>query len=62
MHVRYGEIGVFHGSVLRHHVPPNRSPYTRASLDFRVGVAGHFDPTWSLRGTKEDHGRREATL
>ena len=58
----HGSIGTFHGSVLRHYVPANSSGFTRVSLDFRVGIEGHFDPAWQLRGTKEDHGRREATL
>ena len=58
----YGSIGAFHGSLLRHYVPANPTAYTRVSLDFRVGVEGHFDPRWQLRGSKEDHSRRTATL
>jgi len=27
-----------------------------------VGVEGHFDPHWSMRGTKADHCRAQVTL
>jgi len=57
-----GEAAVFHGSLCRHKVPPNPSACTRVSLDFRVGVAGCFDPDWVLRGTKDDHHRRAVVL
>ena len=60
--VAYGEAALFHGSVCRHHVPANPSVHTRVSLDFRVGVEGYFDPHWSMRGTKEDHGRRRVVV
>jgi hypothetical protein len=60
--IDYGEVAAFHGSVLRHHVPANTSPHTRVSLDFRVGIEGYFDPAWSMRGTKEDHGRCAVVL
>ena len=60
--VDYGEAALFHGSVCRHHVPANPSGHTRVSLDFRVGVEGYFDPHWSMRGTKEDHGRRRVVV
>ena len=43
-------------------VPANPSDCTRVSLDFRVGVEGHFDPHWSMRGTKADHCRAQVTL
>ena len=62
LNVTYGEIACFHGSACRHHVPCNESEYTRVSLDFRVGVEGYFDPKWSMRGTKEDHGRRRVVV
>jgi len=52
-----GEMAAFHGTLCRHHAKPNPSTFTRASLDFRVGVGRYFDPTWVLRGTKADHGR-----
>eukprot|EP00928_Gymnodinium_smaydae_P063725 TRINITY_DN47220_c0_g1_i1.p1 TRINITY_DN47220_c0_g1~~TRINITY_DN47220_c0_g1_i1.p1 ORF type:complete len:324 (-),score=49.21 TRINITY_DN47220_c0_g1_i1:9-899(-) len=54
----YGTIGVFHGTLCRHHVPANPTSLTRVSLDFRVGVEGAFDPAWVYRGTKADHVRR----
>ena len=62
LEVDVGQIALFHGTVCRHHVPANGSVWTRASLDFRVGVAGYFDPSWSMRGTKEDHTRRTVVL
>ena len=54
--------GVFHGTLCRHYVPPNTSTKTRVSLDFRIGVEGCFDPLWVLRGTLDDHNRREVIL
>lgn len=56
------EIISFHGSSCRHYVNANSTPNTRVSLDFRVGVQGFFDPTWQMRGTTDDHGRKEVTL
>ena len=47
---------------LPNQVPANPSDCTRVSLDFRVGVEGHFDPHWSMRGTKADHCRAQVTL
>ena len=44
LEVEPGQIAVFHGSLCRHHVPANPTRCTRASLDFRVGVEGCFDP------------------
>ena len=60
--VEYGEVASFHGSSCRHYVNPNRSPFTRVSLDFRVGVGGYFDPGWRMNGTTNDHDRRKVTL
>ena len=57
-----GRCGVFHGTLCRHYVPPNASSKTRVSLDFRIGVEGCFDPLWVLRGTLDDHHRREIVL
>ena len=57
-----GRCGVFHGTLCRHYVPPNASSKTRVSLDFRIGVEGCFDPRWVLRGTLDDHHRREIVL
>ena len=37
---------MFHGTLVRHFVPPNRSEHTRVSMDFRIGVGQHFDPDW----------------
>lgn len=57
-----GEIISFHGSSCRHYVNTNDSPNTRVSLDFRVGVEGFFDPMWEMRGTTDDHCRKEVRL
>ena len=35
-----GQIISFHGSSCKHFVNPNETPYTRVSMDFRVGVEG----------------------
>ena len=59
LEVGVGEAAFFFGTHCRHHVPANPSSCTRVSLDFRVGVAGHFDPQWSMRGTQQDHCRAE---
>jgi len=56
--VNIGQVSVFHGTSCRHYVPPNKTRYTRVSLDFRVGVQDYFDPHWKMRGTKDDHFRR----
>lgn len=34
----------------------------RASLDFRVGVEGYFDPDWQMLGTTADHSRKKITI
>ena len=60
--LRPGDIAAFHGTLCRHVAAPNRSAYTRASLDFRVGVGRFFDRTWVLNGTKNDHGRKYLKL
>lgn len=57
-----GEVVSFHGSSCRHFVNANASNNTRVSIDFRVGVEGFFDPYWQMKGTTDDHGRREATV
>jgi len=57
-----GEVIAFHGSSCGHYVNINKTSYTRVSMDFRVGVEGYFDPTWCMRGTTDDHGRREVSL
>ena len=57
-----GQVISFHGSSCRHFVNTNSSPYTRVSMDFRIGVQGFFDPTWQMQGTNDDHGRKEFTL
>jgi hypothetical protein len=59
---RPGQLVLFHGSSCRHYVPANASRHTRVSLDFRVGVEGYFDAAWEMRGTTDDHSRREAML
>ena len=53
-----GEVAAFWGTILRHYVPCNESGRSRVSIDFRVGVEGHFDPEWSMKGTVDDHNRR----
>jgi hypothetical protein len=55
----YGAIGSFHGALCRHHAPPNMSSFTRASIDFRVGVGRYFDVTWKLQGVKAQHSWKE---
>ena len=62
LQVTYGEIARFHGTLCRHHAPPNRSSCTRVSLDFRVGVGRFFDPHWQLRGAKAQHTRVEVRV
>ena len=62
MRIGLGEIATFHGTLCRHHVPPNTSSHTRVTLDFRVGMAPYFDPSWWLSGAKAQHTRREVTL
>ena len=52
----------FHGSSCRHYINANTTPYTRVSMDFRVGVEGFFDPKWAMVGTSDDHTRREVSL
>ena len=58
LRVRRGEIAAFHGTLCRHHVPPNGSACTRVSLDFRVGVGDFFDSEWKLSEAKAQHTRR----
>eukprot|EP00439_Symbiodinium_sp_Y106_P033489 s273_g4.t1 len=41
--INHGSIAVFHGTLCRHKVPANTSPFTRVSLDFRIGVGDFFD-------------------
>lgn len=60
--IDYGSIAMFHGTLCHHKVPANTSPYTRVSIDFRIGVGEYFDPNWSLDGVKFVHGRRALVL
>jgi len=62
MHVKFGEVAVFHGSSCRHYVPMNTTKYTRMSLDFRVGIEGYFDSEWMMEGTTDDHSRRRVVV
>jgi hypothetical protein len=62
MPAEIGEAISFHGSSCRHYVNANSSNNTRVSLDFRVGVQGFYDPFWTMKGTTDDHDRREVTL
>lgn len=57
-----GQVISFHGSSCKHYVNANASNHTRVSLDFRVGVQGFFDPYWQMKGTTDDHGRKEVVL
>jgi len=59
---KIGEAISFHGSSCRHYVNANSSNCTRVSLDFRIGVQGFFDPFWQMKGTTDDHGRREIII
>jgi hypothetical protein len=56
------QVAAFQGSSYKHYVPANPSQYTRVSLDFRDGVKGFFDPSWTMLGTKSDHNRRVIKL
>jgi len=60
--VLFGQLASFHGTTLRHYVPPNTTHFTRVSLDFRVGIKGYFDYKWRMRGTVLDHTRKELVL
>lgn len=53
-----GEVAAFHGALCRHYAPPNNTPLTRCSLDFRIGIEGFFDPTWRAPGVPRSHGWR----
>lgn len=59
---KVGQLISFHGSSRRHFVNANETPNTRVSLDFRIGVQSFFDPFWQMKGTTDDHGRREVTI
>jgi hypothetical protein len=58
----YGEVASFHGSSCKHNVNANHSPWTRVSLDFRIGVEGFFDAQWQMAGTTNDHSRKKVIL
>ncbi|CAL1157394.1 unnamed protein product [Cladocopium goreaui] len=53
-----GHVARFHGTNVRHHVPPNKSQCSRVSLDFRIGVGRFYDPKWRLEGVQHYHPRR----
>mmetsp|Transcript_34960 Transcript_34960/g.41745 ORF Transcript_34960/g.41745 Transcript_34960/m.41745 type:complete len:299 (-) Transcript_34960:412-1308(-) len=57
-----GEVSSFHGTACRHYVNRNETPYTRASLDFRVGIEPYYDPEWEMVGTRADHLRQKVEL
>jgi len=57
-----GEGISWHGSSRKHYVNPNASINTRASIDFRIGVEGYFDPLWEMQGTTDDHSRKQVRL
>lgn len=56
--VNPGQVISFHGTSCRHYVNANSTPYTRVSLDFRIGVEGFYDPHWVMPGTTCDHDRK----
>jgi hypothetical protein len=59
----YSNIGVFFGSYCRHFVPPNATPHTHVSLDFRIGIQSlGYDPEYLMLETKDDHTRRKVTM
>lgn len=60
--VHPGDVAMFHGTLVRHFVPPNRSEHTRVSMDFRIGVGQHFDPDWRMLGLQHYHPRRTVVL
>jgi hypothetical protein len=60
--VDLGHWASFHGSSCRHFVNRNESVYTRASLDFRVGVSPFYDDSWMMVGTSHDHLRRKVEM
>jgi hypothetical protein len=60
--LEYGEVASFHGSSRSHYVNPNRSLWSRVSMDFRVGIKGYYDPDWQMNGTTNDHNRRKVTI
>ncbi len=62
LEVGYGAIAVFHGVECRHYAPPNPSGFTRVSLDFRIGIGGHFDPQRVDPTVKAQHTWRCVSL
>jgi len=62
MPVAVGQVLQFHGTRVKHYVNSNVTPYTRVSMDFRVGVEGYFDPQWAMVGTTADHSRRKVQI
>ena len=57
-----GRIAMFHGTLVRHYVPPNPTSFLRVSIDFRVGIGRYFDPKWTLEGLQHYHGRHKIIL
>ena len=54
LEVVLGEVARFYGVEVRHKAPPNATPFTRVSLDFRCALACCFDAEWRLlRGKGE---------
>lgn len=60
--IEMGQILSFHGTNRKHFVNSNDTVFTRASLDFRVGVEGYFDSEWEMIGTTNDHTRRRVQV
>ncbi len=60
--INYGTIYVFHGTLRRHYASNNSSPWTRVSIDFRIGFDACFDPAWVSKEVKATHGRRTYVL
>jgi len=54
----YGELLCFFGTLCRHRVPANPSPFTRVSIDFRIGFGPCFDKDYKMPGVRLHHQRR----
>ena len=52
----------FHGTDVRHHVPPNNSQCSRVSLDFRIGLGRFYDPKWRQQLNDSTGGSERATV
>lgn len=53
---------MFHGSLCNHYVPMITEPYTRVSMDFRIGIDKYFDSNYEEKDVKAKHGRKLIVL